>query len=263
MRDSLAPSQLAEVVAAMRHENPHVRIWGIHSTWAVEPYEEARAVLPALMTDLDPGVRMEALDAALYHPLTPELLTGLLACLRDNEAKIRAMSLKDAIARKIPPEFRAEVFARLDDPEPEIRRTVIDAIAAQRLVEGGPPLVARLAREQERHLRPAILDALAAIDHPERLAILRQLAVAVDDPVRGAAIVSLGRAGDAADFPLLLRLLQDDEEDIARKARIALSHLSLTPSQQSQVDVIWDAMEDDPEPPATSPASPATPQAVP
>lgn len=247
MRDSLAKSQQAEVLAAMRHVHPRVRIWGVHAILLLDPDAEARVLLPALMTDPDPQVRIAALDVALFDPLTPELLAGLLACLRDSEAAVRTMSVKGAIVRKIPLELRAEVFAHLDDLEPNIRAMVIDAIGALRLVEGGPLLVDRLQREQERHLRPAILDALVAINHPERHAVLRQLAVTVDDSVRGAAIVLLGRLGDAADFSLLLHLLQDDDEDIARKARIALSYLPLTPQQQSQVDAIWDATEDDSE----------------
>jgi hypothetical protein len=173
------------------------------------------------------------------------LLMTTTSDVRSRDA--RTMSVKGAIVRRIPLELRAEVFAHLEDLEPNIRAMVIDAIGALRLVEGGPLLVDRLQREQDRHLRPAILDALVAINHPERHAVLRQLAVTVDDSVRGAAIVLLGRLGDAADFPLMLHLLQDDDEDIARKARIAFSYLPLTPQQQSQVDAIWDATEDDSE----------------
>lgn len=248
MRESLAENQMAEVVAAMRHESPHVRIWGIHSTWAVEPYAEARALLPALMTDPDLNVRKEALDAALYHPLTPELLTGFLACLRDSEATIRAMSLKDAIARKIPPEFRVEVFARLDDPEPGIRVKVIDAIGALRIQEGGAPLLDRLTQEPEPSLRVSIIEALGRLGHGEAKPVLRELAQRPTDLVRGAAITALVTLRDPADFPLLLTLLSDEDDDIARKARIALGFLPLTPGQQKVVDALWETRSYDDEP---------------
>ena len=61
--------------------------------------------------------------------------------------------------------------------------------------------------------------------------------------MRGAAIVTLGLQRDPQDFPLLLPLLADEDDDIARKARIALGYLPLTPEQQRQVDALWEASE--------------------
>ena len=107
----------------------------------------------------------------------------------------------------------------------------------------------------------AQLQALGTLRFMPARAYLRERTRHSDDRILGISIIALGELGDAAEFTWLLALLQEDDEDIARKARIALGHLPLTAQQHSQVDVIWEARKDVAVP--TAPASPAAPQVVP
>jgi HEAT repeat protein len=83
---------------------------------------------------------------------------------------------------------------------------------------------------------------------------LRAFTAHADDRVRGVSIIALGELGDAAEFPVLLTLLSDEDDDIARKARIALGYLPLTPVQQKLVDALWEARSYD-----DAPVSPPAP----
>lgn len=104
----------------------------------------------------------------------------------------------------------------------------------------------------------AQLQALGAIHFRPAGTYLRALTAHTDGRVRGVSIIALGELGDAAEFPVLLELLRDDDENIVRKARIALGMLPLAPAQQQEVDAIWSKLEEVPEP-AEAPTSPAAP----
>lgn len=107
----------------------------------------------------------------------------------------------------------------------------------------------------------AQLQALGSILFRPAGSYLRALTAHADNRVRGVSIIALGELGDAAEFSVLFELLGDDDEDVARKARIALGMLPLTAVQQREVDAMWNRLTEEPEPaePPTSPASPPIP----
>jgi hypothetical protein len=128
---------------------------------------------------------------------------------------------------------------------------------ALRQALAGAVLFEATQQEGDLFAQLAQLQALGGIRFRSGGPYLRSLVAHPDPRIRGAAIIALGDLGDVGDFPLLLELLRNDDEDIARKARIALGRLSLTQEQQRQVSARWDALEDDPEPTPIPPASPS------
>jgi HEAT repeat protein len=148
---------------------------------------------------------------------------------------------------------------------PRVAHPITGAVVLLRRAIAGATLLDVTPHEGDLFAQLAQLQAYGDIRFSPAAPYVRELASHADGRIRGVAIIALGALGDIADFPRLFALLHDDDEDIARKARIALDHLPLTPEQQRQVDETWEALEDDPElvTPSTSPASPAIPPVVP
>lgn len=204
-----------------------------------------------------------------------DIMKAVVACLRpdrsavvpppayDPDASMRPWAVSGR-RRGVPDAaVRQRIIALLDDSDDNIRSLAVEACGSGRFTEAMPKLAYLLHQDGFQHFQPEVIEAIGALATPDSGPLLRLLATSPSEPWRGNAVIALGAVGDPADFSLLVHLLQDDDDDISRKARIALSHLSLTPEQRRQVDAIWDAREDDPEPAPTSPASPAVPPAVP
>ncbi|HGY90674.1 MAG TPA: HEAT repeat domain-containing protein, partial [Planctomycetes bacterium] len=76
----------------------------------------------------------------------------------------------------------------------------------------------------ERWMKGVGLDAGSAAD-----ALLQQAAPDQDKEIRLAAIRSLGTLGVAETLPLLIRFMQEKDEDIARAAREAVERINARP----------------------------------
>lgn len=133
------------------------------------------------------------------------------------------------------------------------------ALAETRRALAGTELLALNAHDPDLFAQLAQIEALGVVRHQPGGDRLRMLTTHDDSRLRGMAITALGDLGDPADFPRLLGLLRDDDEDIARKARIALDGLPLTSAQRAKVDELWNEVANDQEPTPISPASPPAP----
>ncbi len=76
----------------------------------------------------------------------------------------------------------------------------------------------------ERWMKSVGLDAESAAD-----ALLQQAAPDQDKEIRLAAIRSLGTLGVAETLPLLIRFMQEKDEDIARAAKEAVERINARP----------------------------------
>lgn len=248
LRHCLSPNQTLEVTAAGRHPHPHVRAWAASAIPLVGQDSDVRQCLAELLGDAEQAVRLAALEAVIQQGIPDEFHAGFIARLGDEASAVRQMSLRAVIDAGVPPTFRPDFLARLDDPASGLRLLVIDAIGALRINEGGDLLLARLTVEPELSLRISAIEAIGRLEHIDARPVLRQIAVVPTDPMQGAAIVALGTLRDPTDYSLLLTLLSDEDDDIARKARIALGYLTLTLGQQKVVDALWEARSYDGEP---------------
>ena len=257
LRKCLASSQVAEVLNATLHPDRYVREWAASVIDRVNADPALEAQLLRLLSDSESDVRLAALGTVTRKGIPNEFHPAFIARLGDETHEIRWIAMDAIITQKVPPAFRPAFIALLIDPAVDMRLVVIDAIGELRIREAGELLLTRLKEEPVLSLRISIIEALGRLEHIDAKPVLRQIAVVPTDPLQGAAIVTLGTLRDPTDFPLLLSLLANDDDDIARKARIAISYLPLTPDQQKKVDALWEAGLDDeapaPVPPITSP----------
>lgn len=114
-------------------------------------------------------------------------------------------------------------------------------VVLSRQVIAGTTVMEISHQEGDLFAHLAQLQALGTIRFRPASSYLRGLTAHADDRVRGVSIIALGELGDAAEFPVLLTLLSEEDDDIARKARIALGYLLLTPGQQKVVDALWES----------------------
>lgn len=240
LRQCLASSQVAEVVGAARHQDRYVREWAASVINQVRADPVLEECLFGLLSDAEADVRMMALDTVIERDLPVAFHAPVIVLLKERTHEIRRMALDAIIAQGVPATLRAAFLECLTDPAIDLRMMVIDAIGTLRIHEGGDLLLVRLTGETELSLRISMIEALGHLGKAEIKPVLRQIAQRSQDQMQGAAIVALGTLRDPTDFPLLLSLLTNDDDDIARKARIALGYLPLTPEQQQQVDVLWE-----------------------
>ena len=255
VRECLAPTQVAEVLNATKHQDRYVREWAASAIDQVNVDPALEAQLIGLLSDSESDVRLAALNTVIRKGIPNEFHAAVIARLEDQTHEIRWNAVDAIITQKVPPAFRSAFIALVSDPAVDLRLVVIDAIGEFRIREAGELLLTRLRVEPVLSLRISIIEALGRLEHIDAKPVLRQIAVLPTDSLQGAAIVTLGTLRDPTDFPLLMNLLRDEDDDIARKARIALDYLPLTPDQQKQVDALWEAQPDDDAP---APVSPVT-----
>lgn len=257
LRHCLVPEQIVEVSAASRHPHRQVRAWAASVIDRVDANQALEAQLLGLLSDSESDVRLAALNTVIRKKIPNEFHAAVIARLGDERHEIRRIALDAIITQNVPPAFLPAFITLLSDPAVDLRLVVIDAIGELRIREAGELLLTRLKVEPVLSLRISIIEALGRLEHIDAKPVLRQIAVVSTDPLQGAAIVTLGTLRDPTDFPLLLSLLANDDDDISRKARIALGYLPLTPEQQKQVDALWEAEPVDdapiPAPATTSP----------
>ncbi len=202
LEESLS-SELAEVAAASFRE------------LGALPEERRRAAVPLVISRLAAGaepLRVQAV-AFLGRAGTPEAESAVLRAARDPSSAVRkaaASALKTSPGDK-PLEALVGLLA---DPDREVRLAAVDALGATRREAAAGPLLESLRREKDDKVLEKAVLALGAIGSP---AAVDALGAALDrEPLRWAAIDSLGRIGDAraaerlrpylaAPFPLDVR----------------------------------------------------------
>lgn len=207
-----------------------------------------------------------------------EVLQAITACFtseatsvvsragQDANPAIRVWAMEVSNRVMVDETLRKLVVELTDDPVMDVCIAAITASGAARFEEAAPRLLALIQTGQVMAVRHAAVDALGRMGSGAHAPLLRELADRPQEPLRGVAISALGWLADPEDYPRLLALLSDVDDDLARKARIALTRLPLTPAQRKAVDDAWEA-NDVQEPldngptatPVTSPSSTVSP----
>lgn len=196
--------------------------------------------------------------------------TGIVVYAAQNATPtIRAWAMEVTTQVTVDATLRKLVVELIDDPVTDVRVAAITAAGAARFEEAAPRLLALIQTGQVMALRHAAVDALGRMGSRAHAPLLRELADRPQEPLRGVAISALGWLADPEDYPRLLALLRHEDDDLARKARIAVERLPLKTAQRQAVDAAWKArdgeepLDDSPTAsPVTSPlptASPANP----
>jgi HEAT repeat protein len=133
-------------------------------------------------------------------------------------------------------DFAARIVALVDDPERQVSIAAIRAIAETRLAAAGAALLRLAGGDGDPEPRRFAIEALGTLAHTPAGALLRALAQAPDEPLRGPAITALAALGDQADTALLIPLLRETEPGIAALARAALERRTLSAEQRQQLD---------------------------
>ncbi len=232
--DSLADlaAGLQERLLPLAADDPGVAVRGAAATAMgrlARPKDQPR--LLALTRDADPEVRRRAVAACRAYP-DATTLVALIDRLLDERALVRreaeeaVVAIHETLAVGTATSARlataafpgrghlCRVLGRVGHREaaPEIHgilqterepEGLRDAAMALGLLEYDPA-AADLARLGDSHespvVREAVAEALGRLARPESYDTLRKLAFAAEDPVRQAAILSMGRIGDGEAF---------------------------------------------------------------
>jgi hypothetical protein len=197
---------------------------------------------------------------------TPDATGIVVREAQDARPTIRAWAMEVTSQVNVDGTLQRLVVELTNDPNTEVRIAAITSAGAARFADAAPRLVSQIRSSQVLAVRHAAVDALGRMGMREYAPVLRELADRPDDPLRGVAISALGWLADPEDYPRLLALLHHEDDDLARKARIALERLPLTTAQRQAIDAAWEA-KDEEEPlddsPTTSPVTSPPPTASP
>jgi HEAT repeat protein len=212
-------------------------------------------LLPQVLSDPDPEVRLAAADAALTIRLrdagkrvvswlshsdarvrqaaaevltvlpTPDAVAALGRVLSDPQAEVRAQAAT-ALGNTAAPEASLLLLSQLDDADPDVRAAVIRALEELGDQRAVVPLIGRI-QERRVPIRRQAASALGGLG--DRRAV-RALIVTLGDSdasVRAAAATALGklRAEDAI-WSLGAVLEQETDESVQQAALIALGKIS-------------------------------------
>jgi HEAT repeat protein len=219
--ENLARNESA-VVALLNDEVAQVRTAAVWAALKL-PSEAARQQVRALLSSDEEPMRFAAacaLSDSQDAAALPELVAALKQDHRRQEALSALMSLGDAAAA-------GPVGALFEDESlGEFDRTLVAATLARfGDARGGEHLVARL--EENGDDRPVAAEWAGRLGVQAAVPALTELAEAVDEPARGAAIRALGRLKAPGAEEQLLALLGSAEtaEDLRMDAAEGLAEL--------------------------------------
>ncbi len=245
-----AVHQLAQVPALLDTiklesvTNPQQRV-GLLLAWRASGRPEAARLIPAFLSGSDEDGRFLAAKWIADQKLE-EFRPLLVKGLQDPRLSVRlffaySAALARLDGREVTETQMAEYFfARLQDAQaPVTRRVMALQMIPPTFSKLTPQLLSYLAKIGEPELQREAVRALTDSPRPERLPLLKEIALDAkrDDQVRAQAV--LGLSGSNQDFTDLFMKLADGEDRVLRdEALRALVQVKLTKEQQSRLEEV-------------------------
>lgn len=197
---------------------------------------DTRGALAAALADPELTVRFEAARGmvALNHTAG---LDVLLAALEDADLRFRAASALAQLGNKEAVPALKRAFSSWFMPAFD-KTQLAGALASLNDAEGVAHLFKRAGGKWTMD-RPMAVELLGVVKAPGALARLLEILADAEDPARGTAARALGRLGDAAAEPALIKLLSasDATDDLKLDAAEGLLLLG-TPSARAAVEAL-------------------------
>ncbi|MCC6407363.1 MAG: HEAT repeat domain-containing protein [Planctomycetes bacterium] len=211
---SLAPALLR---LAQSERESYLRAGALLALGA-EVGAESRLALGRLLADPDIDVANAALQG-LSQAHDPAQVPTLIAALQqpDRPYYFRT-SLLYALDAHGGPEARAELLRRLDDPDEHVASAALECLADETDPALAPVWLDVLNRSRSPELRARATQLFASLSGAAGRTDLRKLVGDAQAPVRAAAALALGEAGDPNDLPTLLALTRDGDAAVRAAA---------------------------------------------
>ncbi len=220
-----------ELVKALRHKDPDMRIKAAAALGRVGGADAVRALITALDSDPMGSVRFFAADSLgkiAGKEAIPSLTTALdhrkenvhqsaARALGEIADRVRNPILFDEATRKLVPLLRADQ---------EVREAVITALGKirdPRATQAVATLMSKTFNKQEIRLAA---EALIRIGRPS-VSPLQQILAQAGDLSAIAAALALGRIGDTTAAPSLIQALDHRHDEVRRQAAMALGKLKV------------------------------------
>jgi len=231
-------------------------------------FRDQAPLLVPLLADVDPSVKMSALEA-LERLHAADQIAAILPLLKDGDLRVRrgamvaveVLRAVDALPTLIVLLDDADALTRgqaahavgrlggksavlrlirmLDDPVEDVRSHAFHALGWMKSAEAIPRLMELLAEPDGAHLGDVVW-TLSKLGHREAIPRILPLLQHERKAIREEAAMALGLFGERSAIPKLQPLLRDPEENVRIEALDALETMKATDSVPAVAELLSD-----------------------